>query len=132
MYQLDSDIKLMCLESPNGPQSAAATFDRLESKLLSLKGRKFYGFFRIVDGVEHYFAGVRIEDGDDPDSLGLVRITIKSGKYDRELIEDWEKYIDMIPSTFAAMVKRNNALHINCGIEYYRSQKELYLLLPLE
>jgi len=51
-----------------GPKAA---FDLLESKLPTLKGRKFYGTFQFTpDGEDYYACVVRI-DADDPEKMKL-------------------------------------------------------------
>lgn len=137
IYELKEDIKLMCIRSPNGPDSAA--FDELENGLPSLKGRRFYGLFKEDDHGELYLACVRIEGGDNPQKLGFQSFSIPSGKYDREKLDDWEnkwdgKNIEGLPELFQMMEKRNrgNIDDERFSVEYYRSQKELYAMLPLK
>ncbi len=137
LYELKEDIKLMCLISPDGPGSAP--FDKLESGLPSLRGRKFYGLFKEQEDGELYLACVRIEEGDDPQKHGFKPFSIPAGMYDREKLGDWEdkwdgKNIEGLPELFDMMVKKNqgNIDEERFSVEYYRSQKELYAMLPLK
>lgn len=138
MYDQKSDEKLMCLKSPEGIRTVSRTFDRLESKLHSLKGRRFFGLSKEEEGEEVYFACTRIEPEDDPEKLGFQRLAIEKGKYDRELFSDWEKKwdgqnIEGLPELFQAMHTRNsgNIDGKRFTVEYYRSQRELYVMLPI-
>ncbi len=130
IYALESDIPLMCLKSPNGPQSSAETFDRLESALPTLKGRRFYGLIKYHENQVDYYACVNLEEGDDPDKSGFERIVLHKGKYDREKVQDWEENIDTIPEIFEKLEARNDVDEGRFSVEYYRSRRELFLMLP--
>ncbi|MGI0053796.1 MAG: hypothetical protein ACRECR_06040, partial [Thermoplasmata archaeon] len=52
--------------SGGGPAAAMAA---LEAKLPSLKGRRFYGCFRVLPEGEEYYACVERIPSDDPDSM---------------------------------------------------------------
>lgn len=139
IYLIKEDEQLMCLKSPDGVENASSTFDDLEKRIGSLRGRRFYGLFREIGGVEEYIACVRIETGDDPERLGLDRVPIEAGRYDRELLNDWGsrwngKNIEGLPELFQAMVDRNEGQtdREKYSVEYYRSQKELYVMIPLK
>jgi hypothetical protein len=47
----------------------SAAFNLLESKLPTIKGRKFYGTFRPTPGGEEYYACVVRVDSDDPEKM---------------------------------------------------------------
>lgn len=132
IYEMPSEVTLMCLKSPDGPQSSAKTFDRLESALSTLKGRKFYGLVKSEGVQDDYFACVKIEEEDDPKSLGFERIVLSKGKYDREMIAEWERNVDLIPEIFGKMEARNIVDNNRFSVEYYRSQRELFLMLPIK
>lgn len=129
---LESEESLMCLESPNGPQNAAKTFEKLESRLGSLRGRKFYGLFKEENGRETYLACTRAEEGEDPERPGFISILLPIGKYDREKLADWENNIEKIPLVFREMRERNIVDESRFSVEFYRSQKELFLMLPIK
>jgi hypothetical protein len=73
------DIKVMFVASMNGPEGAGLAFDRLESRLPSLKGRKFYG--TLLNG--EYRACVATEAQDAPAAMGLETWIIPGGAYAR-------------------------------------------------
>ena len=131
IYFQKEDLPLMCLKSPNGPVSAAETFDRLESKLDSLRGRKFYGLFRIENGQEIYLACTRVEPGDSVDELGFENAILAGGKYERERINGWEDRIKELPAIFSKMGEGNDVDSSRYTVEFYRSTKELILMLPV-
>jgi hypothetical protein len=65
----------------------------LESKLPSLKGRNFYGAFRLLEDGEEYFACVERVADDDPTGMGLDVGVLPGGLYIRRKLNDWEKII---------------------------------------
>lgn len=93
-YFVDVDVKLMCLKSPDGPISAGKTFDKLESKLPSLKGRRFYGLSKLEGDNMTYFACVKVQGEEDASKFGFQEIVLPKGEYEREAIMDWEDHID--------------------------------------
>jgi hypothetical protein len=113
-----------------GPPEAMA---RLESRLLSLKGRKFYGTFRLLPEGEEYFACVEKRPDDDPKAMGLDVGTIPGGLYVRRKIFDWESVIAQgkLGSIFEEMVRSYPVDRSRPDIEYYRSMSELHLLVPV-
>jgi len=113
-----------------GPPEA---MKRLESRLSSLKGRKFYGTFRLLPDGEEYFACVEKMPHDDPKAMGLDVGTIPGGLYVRRKIFDWESVIAQgkLGSIFKEMVQSYPVDRSRPDIEYYRSMSELHLLVPV-
>ncbi len=113
-----------------GPKAA---FDALESKLPTLKGRRFYGTFRTLVDDDEYYACVQRLPTEDAAGLGLEAGTIPGGRYIRRRVWDWESVVAAgkmreISEEFA----RGYALDPDRpSIEFYRSMKELHILLPL-
>lgn len=122
------DIETMCVRADGGPETSKVAFDKLESKLDTLKGRKFYG--ALQNGV--YRACVELTDADEPEKHGFERYTIPGGRYAREKIDDWIQHIPEIPKTFEDMKSQFNEDETRPGLEFYRSQKELILFLPIK
>lgn len=113
-----------------GPAAAMAL---LESKLPTLKGRRFYGTFRPTPGGEEYFACVARVEGDDPARMGLEAGEIPGGWYARRKIRDWEKDITQLAVQFKEMVRvlGDNVDRTRPDIEYYRSQAEMFVFVPV-
>jgi len=123
---------LRVLADWNGGGPAEA-MHRLESKLPSLKGRKFYGAFRLLPEGEEYFACVEKLATDDPTAMGLDVGVIPGGLYARRKVFEWEKVIaaGQLGTVFQSMVVRYPVDRSRPEIEYYRSMKELHLLVPV-
>ncbi|MGB9364783.1 MAG: hypothetical protein WCE79_02090 [Xanthobacteraceae bacterium] len=108
-------------------EQAPRAFNVLEAKLASLKGRKFYGV--VIGGL--YRACVEIEPDDEPDLLAYPTWTLPGGRFARHRIADWERHRDLIGPTFAALRARPDSDPNRPSIEFYRSQKELQVLVPV-
>ena len=121
-------IEVMCVVAEGGPQGAPAAFAALESRLESIKGRKFYGTFLAGE----YRACVAIQAGDDPRALGLATWTIPGGKFERRKLLDWQDRTPEIGATFIAMAKEFDAEESRPSVEFYRSTRELILFLPVK
>jgi hypothetical protein len=108
----------------------SAAFNLLESKLPTLKGRKFYGTFQFApDGEEYYACVVRI-DSDDPEKMHLETGVIPGGWYARSKLMDWEKSLSKLPGLFEEMARTHDVDPTRPSLEFYRSQAELQLFLP--
>jgi len=111
----------------------AEAMHRLEAKLSSLKGRKFYGTFRLLPEGEEYFACVEKFATDNPQAMGLEVGVIPGGLYVRRRILEWEQVIaaGKLGTIFESMVAEYPVDRSRPDIEYYRSMKELDLLVPV-
>ena len=124
-------IQVMFVEAPNGPEGSGEAFNRLEAGFTSLKGRKFYATFQYPDGP--YRACVVIEIGDDPEKLGFEIGVIPGGRYARGKLENWSERPWEIPAAFTKLSEefRGRIDPSRPSIEFYKSQKELILMLPI-
>ena len=109
------------------PEQAPEAFRRLESKLPSLKGRRFYG----VELDDEYRGCVGIIENDDLSSLPHPTWVIPGGKYVRRKIKNWEENTDLIGPAFEELHRENDTDPSRPYIEYYRSQRELFLMIPV-
>ena len=102
----------------------------LESKIPSLKGRKFYGTFQPPNGP--YRACVGLQPGESAEQMGLESWTIPGGRYARRRLLDWEEHKNEISKMFEEMAGVREADPTRPSIEFYRSRRELVLLLPVD
>jgi hypothetical protein len=111
----------------------AGAMHELESKLASLKGRRFYGAFRLLPEGEEYFACVERLPGDDPERLGLDVGHLPGGWYARRKVLDWEEVIraGKLGEIFDDMIRLHGSDGTRPSLEFYRSTRELHLLLPI-
>jgi hypothetical protein len=130
--ELETVPVLRVLADWNGGGPAAA-MARLESKLPSLKGRRFYGVFRVRPEGEEYFACVARIDSDDPARMGLDTGEIPGGWYARRRIRGWEKDLSQLAVQFKEMIRvlGENVDHRRPEVEFYRSQAEMFVFEPV-
>ncbi len=124
------DIAVMYVAGETGKpiaEQAPKAFKELEAKLSSLKGRKFYG---VVLGDE-YRACVAIDANDDPLSLPHPTWTLPGGRYVRRRIPNWEDNLHLIGVTCETLSGRSDFDPSRPCIEYYRSQTELLVMVPV-
>ena len=126
------DIHLIvCRAEDDRPDEIKAAWHKLESKLPTLKGRKFYGLMYDEPSGPAYYAGVEPVSADEATALGFPTLILQAGKYARVKLKDWTKHTEEIPRIFdelASAVPRDPS---RPAIEFYRSQSELHLLIPV-
>lgn len=121
--------KVMYMETTSIPAGIAGTFHDLESKLPTLRQRKFYG----VMFANKYWAAVELTSEDSPQALGLNVGEIPGGLYACVKIKEWkpESLSTEIPKTFNELVDGRRVDSSRPFIEFYRSQRELILQAPV-
>jgi len=120
-------IRVMWVKAEGGLSGVGEAWSKLESKLPSLKGRKFYGAYHD----RMYRACVAIIDEKEAETFGLPTWTIPGGKYVREKVADYRSRVEVIAETFEAMAKECGADRSRPEVEFYKSQSEIILLLPI-
>jgi len=121
------DMPVMFVEAPGGLTGVADAWERLEAPLGSLRGRRFYGVY--FKG--SYRACVATTDGDVPGELGLDTALIPGGLYATAKLRDWAEHTSEIEGAFAALQDANEVDPTRPSIEFYRSQRELVLYVPI-
>jgi len=115
-----------------GVKNSGKAFALLESKLSSLSGRKFYGL--LYGDTESGIYRTCVERGDYEmnDTKSLEPWSIPGGKYATEKIIDWGNSIEMIGKTFEQLTHMVEIDKSRPQIEFYRSQKELIVMVPVK
>lgn len=70
-------------------------------------------------------------DSDDPEKMQLETGVIQGGWYARCRFPDGEKNLSKLPATFEEMARTHDVDPERPSIEFYRSQAELLLFLPI-
>jgi hypothetical protein len=129
------EFPVMRVKADMKGKGPSAAFELLESKLPTLKGRKFYGSFRDTPNGEEYYACVVLVDTDDPAEMQLETGVIPGGMYVRRKIPDWEKAIrnGQLPHLFRELMQAyaGDIDPTRPQLEFYRGQDELQLLVPV-
>jgi hypothetical protein len=118
-------------QSRHEGKRTSAAFNLLESKLLTIKGRKFYGTFQFTPDGEEYYACVARINSDDPERMQLETGVIPGGWYDRSKLMDWEKNLSKLAGLFEEMARTHDVDPKRPSLEFYRSHAELHLFLPV-
>jgi hypothetical protein len=108
-------------------EQAPVAFAKLEGKLATLRGRRFYGV--VVDG--QYRACVAIRPEDHTDALPHPTWIIPGGRFARRKLLHWEQHRHLIGHMMLQMHERADLDTSRYCIEYYRSQRELLLMAPV-
>ena len=132
------DIHVIRVRADMKGKGPSAAFNLLESRLPSLKGRRFYGTFRMLsNGEEEYYACVEMVDEDDPKAMQLDTGLIPGGVYVRRRVMGWEKVVreGRLPALFGRFAASYEPYidheEIRPSIEFYRSHEELLMLMPV-
>lgn len=97
-----------------------------------MKGRKFYGLTYFKEGKLTYYAALEPQDAAEIAKLGFPEMMVKSGKYARVKLADWEEHRERIPEIFEDLRSKYKKDSSRPDIEFYRSQRELHLMMPVE
>lgn len=124
-------IELVVCRASEFPAGIKDSWERLESKLASLKGRKFYGVTFFQEGQLIYFAGLQPLDRNEVNALGFPTLTLKEGKYARVKLLDWNNHTDEIGPIFDELMEEYKKDPAGPTVEFYRSQSELHLMIPI-
>ena len=103
----------------------------LESKLPTIKGRKFYGVVFGIPPGDEYWAGVELTPVDRPKEWGFQTGIIPGGKYVQERIKDWDNDITVIGKTFQKLSKEHMVDNTRPCVEFYRSMYDMLVRLPI-
>src|SRR5713226_5586625 len=125
------EISVLRVKADMKGKGPSAAFNLLESKLPTIKGRKLYGTFQPTPDGEDYYACVARIDSDDPGKMQLTTGVIPGGWYVRSKLMDWEKNLSKLAGLFEEMAHTHDADPGRPSLEFYRSQAELQLLLPV-
>ncbi|MGF1613419.1 MAG: hypothetical protein ACFCVA_05770 [Gammaproteobacteria bacterium] len=109
------------------PEQSRQSFAALEAKLSLLKGRKCFGV--LLD--DEYRACASILDRDRSAELPHPTWTIPGGKYARIRIPDWQKNTNRIGAAFDELYSRPDVDYARPALEHYRSQEELFVMVPI-
>jgi len=125
------ELNLMFVQASSFPDGIKEAWNRLEGPLATLKGKKFYGTSRFIDGAMEYRACVIPSDASEPSRLGFDTFTIPSGYYATKKLMDWPTKTHLIKTIFEELGSKYSVDYNRPHIEFYRSQKEVVLMVPI-
>lgn len=124
-------VRLSVCRAETFPGGIPAAWQRLEERVGSLRGRKFYGLTLPEEGQLVYYAGVESRDAEEVRALGFPTLTIEGGRFARVKLDDWPEHTAEIGPIFDYLMQTYLMQPDAPTIEFYRSQTELHLLIPL-
>jgi hypothetical protein len=112
------------------PGASQRAFTELESRLGTLRGRRFFGVFDPSSA--EYLACVQTRDDDDARALGLGEMVLAGGPYLRATITGQPPAVyAQIGPTFEELEKLEPPDHSRPLIEFYRRHDEIDVLVPV-
>jgi len=125
------DIEVLYAESTNGAGSSPEVYDKLRSRLRNSGGSKIYRILGEPNGTRGAF--VYSKPTDDPKDSKVKMYIIPQGAYARRGLKNWKKRTWEIQEAFDDLRKqyRDNLDSKRPGIEFYKSDEELFLFLPI-
>jgi len=127
--------KVLYVKTSDIPAGVPKAFVKLESHLSTLRGRRFYGAFFYNQENPFYWACVEIKEGDNLNNPELEIGMLPAGKFATRKLKNWSDEKDIpkkIVGTFEEMSKEFEADRERPEIEFYRSQSELIVMLPIK
>ena len=124
-------LLLVCRADADHPDAIKAAWQALESKLSTLKGRKFYGLVYSDASGSAYYAAVQPLHADEGSTLGFPSLLLKGGKYARVKMTDWPQHTHEIPAIFDQLERSISRDPTRPSLEFYKSQSELHLFVPV-
>lgn len=125
------DLLLAACRAESFPNGIKGAWDRLEARIPSLKGRRFYGLTACEGGELVYYAAVEVASEDEAATLGFPVLRVKGGRCVRVKLMDWSNRVGEISAIFDELMRNYRMAPNAPTIEYYRSRSELHLLVPL-
>ncbi len=125
------EITIMYVRSDSGVRGSKSAFDKLEEKLPTLRGRKFYGLIFGTPPKDEYWACVELQKTDVPKEWDYHVGSIPKGLYAQEKIENWNDDIESIGKTFEKLSKNFDVDHSRPSVEFYRSMRDMRVRVPI-
>jgi hypothetical protein len=124
-----ADVEVMFLRTADEVPAMRRGWERLE-ELVGLRGRAFFGAF--YPRTREYRICARVQEGDDPATLGLESGSLPGGRYLRARLRGEPPQVyDRIGPTFQALLEAAESDESRPSIEHYRRHDEIDLLLPI-
>jgi hypothetical protein len=103
------EIEVLRVRADMKGAGPVAAFALLESKIHTLRGRRFYGTFQFKAHGEEYYACVEKVDSDNPVTWSVEAGVIPGGLYLRRKLAGSEDNIPQLPRHFREMLESSEA-----------------------
>lgn len=126
-----SSILTMSVKVEKFPEDVKGAFSSLEKKLHSKSGRQFFGAANVGQNDIDYQACLVQKDKFEHIVLGLQNYIIPGGKYVTNKLVNWRRNTHLIKEMFGEMEHKFRFDVNRPQLEYYKSNRELILMLPI-
>jgi hypothetical protein len=124
-----AEIPVMFLAVKDLSDEIGRGWDRLESALGSIRGRRFFGAF---DDSGVYRCGVQMREDDAPEDLGLSSGVIAGGSFLRAtVLGSQPAAYALLTPTFEALQQAAPRDRTRPTLEYYRRHDRIDVLMPV-
>ena len=126
------DLPVIYAASRGGPEDIRGAAQRAWGDLeavLQPKGRKAFGYW--LPEQREYRACFSLQEGDDPEVLGLRQSVIPGGRYRRARLKGEDLYGKIGP-TFGELAKDASIDDARPWLEFYRREDEVDVLVPIK
>jgi hypothetical protein len=105
-FILEKDIEAFVIEASSFPEGVDLAHEKLHNLFINKKDWQFYGIsYMLPDGSIRYLAGASPREGVDVKNVSLNTFTIKKGKYNSVLLQNFMSDESIIAPTFQALLK---------------------------
>jgi len=132
IYNIKSDIKVLCITADSFPEGIGASHQKLHSLLPKTNGRNFFGISRPNrDGVIIYKAAVEESYTGEAEKYGCETFVIKKGNYISETLVDWRKDEAIVGMTFQKLLRDPRIDKNGYCLEIYSGETEMMCLVGI-
>lgn len=125
------ELRLLAVAAEGGPAGGPAAFQQLEQTLPTVKGRRFYGVVKpLKDGLS-YHAAAETQDEHEAAQLALATLTVPAGDWMQYKMLEWPRLAHTIGATAERVASLCDVDANRPTLEFYRSERELRLLIPV-
>jgi hypothetical protein len=110
------------------PAAAHRAWQELEAAIPP-RGRKMYGYWD--PSRSEYRACYALEEGDEPEALGLDRAVLPGGVYRRARLQGEDVFAEIGPA-FDRLAAKGSVDETRPWFEFYRRHDEVDLLVPID
>jgi hypothetical protein len=120
------------LKANTFPEGVGSAMEKLEKKLLDAYRSKIFGAISFKGSEVEYRACVSHKPADENSEEELENYQIPGGQYMSSRLLNWMKNTHLIKEIFNEMEKKYLFDQSRPQLEFYKSKRELVLLLPVK
>jgi hypothetical protein len=130
VYQLHSDIKVLCVTASSFPEGIADAFQTLHSLLPSIDGREFFGIScPNQEGAIVYKAAVAELVPGESKQYSCETFLVPKGEYFGTLVSQFRKDVSLISKTFKTLLSNPEIDANGFCLEVYLSEDDVMCMV---